>query len=376
MRERVASDYYGILGVARDASPEEIKRAYRRLARELHPDVNPDPVTQDKFKEVTSAYEVLSDPEKRRMFDLGGDPLSASGGQPGFGNFGFGDIMDAFFGQQTRGPRSRIRRGQDALIRIRLDLADAVHGVAREIAVDTAVACPTCHGAGTADDSAPSTCPMCHGRGDIQQVQKSFLGQVMTTRPCPQCQGFGTVITHPCPECSADGRVRTRRTLAVQVPPGVDTGTRIQLTGEGEIGPGAGPAGDLFVEIVVVPHPIYHREGDDLHCSLTLPMTAAALGTNVDLETFDGTETIDVKPGSQPGETITLRGKGVPRLRGGGRGHLLVHLDVQTPTKLDARQEELLRELSKLRSEEHPVVATGHEPVGFFSKVRDAFNGR
>jgi molecular chaperone DnaJ len=198
----------------------------------------------------------------------------------------------------------------------------------------------------------------------------------MTTRPCPQCQGFGTVITHPCPECSADGRVRTRRTLTVQVPPGVDTGTRIQLTGEGEIGPGAGPAGDLFVEIVVVPHPIYHREGDDLHCSLTLPMTAAALGTNVDLETFDGTETIDVKPGSQPGETITLRGKGVPRLRGGGRGHLLVHLDVQTPMKLDARQEELLRELSKLRSEEHPVVATGHEPVGFFSRVRDAFNGR
>ena len=372
----MASDYYGILGVARDASPEEIKRAYRRLARELHPDVNPDPVTQDKFKEVTSAYEVLSDPEKRRMFDLGGDPLSASGGQPGFGNFGFGDIMDAFFGQQSRGPRSRIRRGQDALIRIRLDLADAVLGVAREIAVDTAVACPTCHGAGTAGDSAPSTCPMCHGRGDIQQVQKSFLGQVMTTRSCPQCQGFGTVITHPCPECSADGRVRTRRTLTVQVPPGVDTGTRIQLTGEGEIGPGAGPAGDLFVEIVVVPHPIYHREGDDLHCSLTLPMTAAALGTNVDLETFDGTETIDVKPGSQPGETITLRGKGVPRLRGGGRGHLLVHLDVATPTKLDARQEELLRELSKLRSEEHPVVASGNEPVGFFSRVRDAFNGR
>ncbi len=373
----MATDYYAVLGVARDASPEEIKRSYRRLARELHPDVNPDPETQDRFKLVTGAYEVLSDPEKRRMFDLGGDPLSASGGQPGFANFGFGDIMDAFFGGQSRGPRSRVRRGQDAMIRVRIDLADAVHGVSRDITVDTAVSCPTCHGAGTAGDSSPSTCPMCQGRGDIQQVQKSFLGQVMTSRPCPQCQGFGTVISHPCTECGADGRVRTRRTVTVNIPAGVGDGNRMQLTGEGEIGPGGGPAGDLYVEIVVAPHPIFRREGDNLHCSLTLPMTAAALGTSVELETFDGAETIEVSPGAQSGDVINLRGRGVPRLRGGGRGHLHVHLDVQTPTKLDARQEELLRELSRLRSEEHAEIASGHEePAGFFTRVREAFNGR
>lgn len=376
MSERLATDYYAVLGVARDASPDEVKRAYRKLARELHPDVNPDPETQERFKEVTAAYEVLSDPEKRRMFDLGGDPLSASGGTAGFANFGFGDIMDAFFGQQSRGPRSRVRRGQDALIRIRIDLADAVHGASRELTVDTAVACPTCHGGGAAEGTGPTTCPMCHGRGEIQQVAKSFLGQVMTSRPCPQCQGFGTVITHPCTECSGDGRVRTRRTMTVQVPAGVDTGTRIQLTGEGEVGPGGGPAGDLYVEIVVAPHEVFRRDGDDLHCTLTLPMTAAALGTSVSLETFDGQSEIEIKPGSQPAEVITLRNLGVPRLRGGGRGNLMVHLDVQTPTKLDERQSELLRELSRLRAEELPAVATASEPTGFFARMREAFNGR
>ena len=374
----MASDLYAVLGVSRDATAEEIKRSYRRLARELHPDVNPDPATQDRFKEVTAAYEVLSDPDKRQMYDLGGDPRSGQGGA-GFGQgFGFGDIMDAFFGTQSRGPRPRMGRGKDALIRLQVTLAEATFGATRELTVDTAVACDECSGAGTAPGSSVVTCTMCQGRGEVQSVQRSFLGQVMTARPCPQCQGFGTLIPHPCAECSGEGRVRTRRTITVKIPPGVDTGTRIQLTGEGEVGPGAGPAGDLFLEIVETPHDVFSRQGDDLHCTITLPMTAAALGTSIDLETLDGAETIDIKPGTQSGQTVTLRQKGVAHLRASGRGDLHVHVDVVTPTKLDARQEELLRELAALRKEESkPGTVQGNhmsQGGGLFSRLRDAFS--
>ncbi|MEZ5115805.1 MAG: molecular chaperone DnaJ [Candidatus Nanopelagicales bacterium] len=373
----MATDYYAVLGVARDAGPDEIKRAYRKLARELHPDVNPDPVTQERFKEVTAAYEVLSDPEKRQMYDLGADPLAPGGGQAGFGGFGFGDIMDAFFGgSASRGPRPRTMRGQDALIRLQIDLNEAATGAVREIQVDTAVGCPTCAGAGTAEGTTVETCPMCRGRGEIQSVQRSFLGQVMTSRPCPQCQGFGTTIPHPCPECAGDGRVRTRRTLSVKIPAGVDTGTRIQLSGEGEVGPGGGPPGNLFVEIVEAPHPVFERRGDDLHCTLAVPMTAAALGTSLELETLDGVETLDVRAGTQPGSVTTLRGRGIPHLRGSGRGDLHVHLDVQVPTRLDARQEELLRELASLRGEEQPTGQLAPAQQGLFSRLRDAFSGR
>jgi molecular chaperone DnaJ len=220
---------------------------------------------------------------------------------------------------------------------------------------------------------------MCAGRGEVQSVQRSFLGQVMTSRPCPQCQGFGTLIPHPCPECSGDGRVRTRRTITVKVPPGVDTGTRIQLSGEGEVGPGGGQPGDLFLEIVETPHEIFSRQGDDLHCTVTLPMTAATLGTAVDLETLDGLERIDVKSGTQSGQTVTLRQKGVAHLRGSGRGDLHVHIDVATPTKLDAQQEELIRQLAALRGETTAIttVQAGRvEQSGLFSRLRDAFNGR
>ena len=217
---------------------------------------------------------------------------------------------------------------------------------------------------------------MCQGRGEVQSVQRSFLGQVMTARPCPQCQGYGTLIPHPCPECSGEGRVRTRRTLTVKIPAGVDTGTRIQLSGEGEVGPGAGPAGDLFLEIVEQPHDVFTRQGDDLHCTVTLPMTAAALGTTVELETLDGTAPIEVKSGTQSGQVITLRAKGVNHLRSSGRGDLYVHVDVVTPTKLDERQTELLRELATLRGEERATgtVSSTSSPGGLFSRLRDAFN--
>jgi molecular chaperone DnaJ len=372
----VSTDYYALLGVSRDASPEDIKKAYRRLARELHPDVNPDPEHQERFKEVTAAYEVLSDPEKRQMYDLGGDPLGGARGGFGAGGFDFGDIMDAFFGGGgQRGPRMRSRRGQDAMIRIQIDLADAVFGVARDLTVDTAVACGACDASGLAQGSTPQTCAMCKGRGDIQQVQRSFLGQVMTSRPCPACQGFGTTITHPCTECSGDGRVRTRRTLTVQVPPGVDTGTRIQLTGEGEVGPNGGPAGDLFVEVVVRSHDMFERRGDELHCLVTVPMTAAALGTSLTLDTLDGPVPLDIRAGTQSGETLTVRGHGAARLRSAGRGDLHVHLSVQTPTKLDAQQEELLRQLADLRSESSMQVGQSQEPAGgLFSRIKDAFS--
>jgi molecular chaperone DnaJ len=371
----LTTDYYAVLGVPREATSDEIKRAYRKLARELHPDVNPDPETQERFKEVTRAYEVLSDPQKREMYDLGGDPLGTGGG---FGpGFGFSDIMDAFFGAATqRGPRSRQRRGQDALIRLEVELNEAAFGTTRDITVETAVGCPTCHGDGAAPGSTPRTCQVCHGRGEVQQVARSFLGQVMTSRPCSACQGFGTVIPTPCGECGGEGRVRTRRTLKVKIPAGVDTGTRIQLSGEGEVGPGAGPAGDLYVEILEVPHEVFQRRGDDLHCTVTLPMTAAALGTQVELETLDGPEQIDVRPGTQSGQVISLHGRGVQHLRGSGRGDLLVHVEVQTPTKLDGDQEELLRQLARLRDEERPAGQFAPGQQGLFSRLRDAFNGR
>jgi molecular chaperone DnaJ len=357
----VATDYYGLLGVPQDASDDEIKKAYRKLARQLHPDVNADPHSQERFKAVTAAYEVLSDPQKRQVVDLGGDPLQTGGGAGGspFGAQGFGglgDIMDAFFGASggARGPRSRVRQGADALLRIECELDETVFGAERELTVDTAVVCGTCTGAGAAPGTHPTTCDTCRGRGEVQQVQRSFLGQVMTTRVCPRCTGTGSVIPHPCGECGGDGRVRARRTLTVKVPPGVEDGMRIRLSGEGEVGPGGGPAGDLYVEVVERPHPVFSRDGDDLHCTVQLPMTAAALGATLPLQTLDGDEQLDVAAGTQPAEVITLRARGVPHLRATGRGDLHVHLDVQVPTKIDAKQEELLRDLARLRGEERP----------------------
>ena len=374
-------DYYAILGVSRNATPDEIKKAYRRLARQLHPDVNP--AEEERFKEVTAAYEVLSDPQKREIVDLGGDPLApGGGGGPGAGSpfGGFADIMDAFFGGAagTRsGPRSRIRPGADALVRIDLDLADTAFGVSRELTLDTAVLCSRCQGAGTAPGTHPETCQTCQGRGEVQSVQRSFLGQLVTSRPCPECGGVGTRIRHPCPDCAGEGRVRARRTVTVKVPAGVEDGMRLRLSGEGEVGPGGGPPGDLYVEIRERPHAIFTRDGDDLHCQVTLPMTAAALGTSVAVETLDGPETLTVEPGTQAGSVLTLRGRGVPHLsRGVGRGDLHVHLDVETPTDLDPEQERLLRDLAKLRNEERPAYTVTSGPNaggGLFSRLRDAF---
>ena len=374
--EQTVSDYYEVLGVARDASAEEIKKAYRKLARQLHPDVNPGPGAEDRFKEVGRAYEVLSNPEKRQLYDLGADPHGSGGG---FGaGFGFSDIFETFFGgvATPRGPASRQRRGQDALIRVEVELSEAAFGSTRELTLETAVVCGVCEGGCCRPGTSPKVCDVCKGRGQTQRMARSFLGQVMTTQPCAVCHGFGTVIAEPCLECSGEGRVRTRRTLTVRIPAGVDTGTRIQHPGQGEVGPAGGPAGDLFVEVVERPHPVFTRRGDDIHCTLELPMTAAALGTNVDLETLDGSETIDVRGGTQSGEVITLRGLGVTHLRGAGRGDLVVHLAVQTPTKLDEEQEQLLRDLARLRGEERPAGRMTPAHQGVFSKLRDRLSGR
>jgi molecular chaperone DnaJ len=380
----MAKDYYAILGVPRNADNDQIKKAYRKLARELHPDLNPSPEAQERFKEVTAAYEVLSDPQKREIVDLGGDPLAPGGGMGGGAGFpgGFTDIMDAFFGgagMGTRGPRTRVRPGADALIRVDLDLHETAFGTTRELNLDTAVVCSACQGAGTAPGTHPETCGTCHGRGEVQSVQRSFLGQLVTARTCPECGGVGTKIRHPCPDCAGEGRMRARRTITVKVPAGVDNGMRLRLSGEGEVGPGGGPPGDLYVEIRERQHPVFTRDGDNLHCHVTLPMTAAALGTSVTVETLDGPETLEIKPGTQSGTVFTMRAHGVPHLsRGVGRGDLHVHLDVETPTDLGPEQEQVLRELARLRGEEKPEITVSSAVAGggFFSRLRDAFNGK
>jgi molecular chaperone DnaJ len=293
---------------------------------------------------------------------------------------GFADIMDAFFGGATggmgRGPRSRVRPGADALLHLEVDLAEAAFGTTRELVIDTAVLCARCDGAGTAPGTHPETCATCGGRGEVQSVQRSLLGQLVTSRPCPECGGVGTRIRHPCPDCAGEGRVRARRSITVKIPAGVSDGLRIRHSGEGEVGPGGGPPGDLYVEILETPHPYFTRQGDDLHCTVSLPMTAAALGTALDIETLDGPHHLVVRAGTQSGKLERLAAKGIPHLRATGRGDLIVHIEVVTPTKLDEAQEKLLLELARLRGEEQPDGNLKTGQPGLFSKIRDVFGNR
>ena len=387
----MSTDYYEVLGVPRDASPEQIKKAYRRLAMKLHPDVATEPDAADRFKKVAEAYEVLQDPKKRDLYDRGGDPLG--GGMGGFnggfgaGGFDFTNLVDAMFGGQTsRGPRSRVRRGQDALVRLDLELAEAAFGTTKPLRVDTAVLCPRCNGSGATEGSKPVRCSTCNGQGDVTHVQRSFIGDIRTTQPCPTCRGYGTMIPNPCVECSGDGRVRSNRTINVKIPAGVNTGNRIHLASHGEVGPGGGPAGDLYVELYVANHEVFRREGDDLEVVVRIPMTAAALGTEVMVATLeadlpdsdeeDRAVRVSVPSGTQSGTRIGLDGRGVPRLRGGGRGQLGVTLLVQTPTRIDDEQRELLRQLAELREETRPEVTVQKAGRGVFGRLRDAFAGQ
>lgn len=397
----MADDYYEILGVPRDADAEQIKKAYRKAARTVHPDVSNDPKAEEKFKAVNEAYEVLSDPHKRAVFDRGGDPMGPGGSDPfggmgGFGSFsqqGFdlGDLFGAMFGGAggTRGPKSRVRRGQDQLIRTRLSLSEAVFGVTKLVEFDTHVVCSSCQGKGAANGAEPVTCTQCQGRGEVTTTQRSILGDIRTVQACPACQGFGNVIAEPCIDCSGQGRVSKRRTINVQIPGGVDTGNRVHLQSQAEVGPGGGPAGDLYVEIQVKPHDVYTRDRANLEMVVRLPMALAALGTEVDIPTLESevegcppdrqTVHLQVPSGTQSGTRLVVPGHGVPSLRANhrgetSRGDLGVTLVVETPTKLDQSQRELLSQFAQMRGEAGPEIANRSESKGFFDRLREAFS--
>ena len=367
------ADHYEVLGVDRGASADEIKRAYRKLARELHPDVNPSADASDQFKLVTHAYDVLSDPQQRQQYDLGGQ-----GGFGAGGFSGFGDIFETFFGAAAgggggtqRGPRSRKERGQDALLRVELDLDEVIFGSKRDLDIQTAVLCETCNGSCCAPGTSPQTCDICNGTGSIQRSVRSLLGNVMTSSPCGTCRGFGTVIPNPCPTCQGQGRVRATRTAKIEIPAGVDTGLRIQLPGQGEIGPAGGPAGDLFLEIKVKHHDIFSRNGDDLLATLEVQMTDAILGTTTVLKGLDGEVHVEIKPGIQSAEVITVKDRGITHLRGSGRGDLKIGVQVVTPTRLGAAEQALIRQFAGSRKPVEPHLAQFQQ--GLFAKLRDRF---
>jgi molecular chaperone DnaJ len=362
------ADHYEVLGVERTATADEIKKAYRKLARELHPDVNPSEEAAERFKLVTHAYDVLSDPEQRERYDLG--PGNGFGG----GAFGFGDIFETFFGAtqgRTAGPRSRRERGQDALLRIEVDLDEVVFGTKREIEVDTAILCETCNGSCCAPGTQPVMCDICRGTGSIQRSVRSLLGNVMTSSPCGTCRGYGTIIPNPCPTCAGQGRIRAKRVVQVDVPAGVDTGMRLHLPGEGEAGPAGGTNGDLYLEVKVNHHDVFSRNGDDLLATLEVQMTDAILGTTAKLKGLDGELTIEVKPGTQSADIISVKDRGVTRLRGGGRGDLKVGIQVVTPSRLNSSETELLKQFAAKRPPVPPEFSKFQQ--GLFAKLRDRF---
>ena len=375
----MAGDYYGLLGVARTASDDDIKKAYRRLARELHPDTNPDPAAEDRFKEITLAYETLRDPERRRRYDMFGPEGAAAsaGGDPfggGFGAGGLNDIFEAFFGNAGGGfgggggRRGGPGRGPDAELGLQLGFREAVFGATHEVTARLQVPCRTCNGSGARPGTSPVRCTTCGGAGEVRRVRQSILGQVVTAAPCQACHGLGEEITSPCGDCHGDGRVTDEVSYSVEVPPGVDDGTTLRLTGRGHAGGRGAPPGDLYVHLRVRPHEAVRREGDDLVQRIHVPMTVAALGATLPIHTLDGEETLELPRGTQSGTVVTFRRLGVPRLDGRGRGDLLVEVVVDTPTDLDARQEELLRELAVERRED----VAAHQQ-GFLAKLKAAF---
>ncbi|MCQ9334057.1 molecular chaperone DnaJ [Corynebacterium phoceense] len=378
----MARDYYGILGVDKDATDQQIKKAYRKLARKYHPDLNPDDAeAAEKFREASLAQEVLLDPQKRQIVDRGGDPMEQGGQMPGggfaggFDTGGLGDIFAEFFGggASSRGPRSRVQPGSDALLRTQITLEEAFAGVKKPVTIDTAVLCDTCHGSGSESGSKPVICETCHGAGEVQEVQRSFLGNVMTSHRCPTCQGYGEVIKDPCGHCGGDGRVKKRRDLTINIPAGIGDGMRIRMSGQGEVGHGGGPAGDLFVEVRTQRHPVFERDADDLHVTVRVPMVDAALGTNFTVTQLDGTDLeVEIEPGTQPGQTISVEGQGMPRLRTDGRGRLLAHVDVVVPTGLDSKSRELLEEVRD-RTEHTTAIHTEDEEDSFFDRLRARF---
>jgi molecular chaperone DnaJ len=368
------ADYYEMLGVSRSASADEIKKAYRVKARQLHPDANPDdPAAEEKFKEVARAYEVLSDPEARARYDRFGEAGMGGAGQGDFfSGGGLGDIFDAFFGGGgfggSRGPAGP-PRGQDLEVVADIAFEQAVFGATLPVAVRTASRCEDCDGSGAGSGTQPVVCSDCNGTGQVQRVRQSLLGQMISSQTCQRCGGFGQVVATPCSSCGGQGRIVGEKTYQVDVPAGVDTGSTLRLTGRGAVGPRGGGSGDLYVHLRVAPHDRFERDGFDLVSRLEISVAQASLGTSVDFDTLDGAETLVVPPGTQPGRVFTLARRGVPRLQGRGRGDLRVVVDVVVPTKLSDEEAALLRQLATLRGES---VAPAEQ--GFFSRIKSAFS--
>lgn len=343
-------DYYEVLGVSREADEKDIKRAYRRLAMDFHPDRNKAADAEEKFKEASEAYEVLSDPQKRRVYDRGGYEGLRGTGFTGFSGVGvedifssFGDIFGDLFGFGQRARRSAgAQRGADLRYDLVIEFEEAVFGCDKEITLEQYVPCESCHGSGSAPGSQPVRCPTCQGRGQVVHGQGLFL----ISTPCPECNGQGVKQSNPCRGCHGEGRTRARRTVTVRIPAGFDDGMSLRYAGEGEPGMRGGPAGDLYVAVRVRPHKSLKRDGDDLIAESAITMVQAALGGTVTIQGVDGAEEVEVPSGTQPGDVITLKRKGVPRLRGNGRGDLHVLVKVEIPRSLTARQRELLEELA------------------------------
>jgi molecular chaperone DnaJ len=365
----VEIDYYEVLGVARGADDAEIKRAFRKLAQQWHPDVNASPEAQQRFKEINEAYQILSDRERRQAYDMFGraglGDMGANGDfgfGAGFG--GFGDLFDAFFGAASGGGarRGRPPAGSDLRYDLTISFQDAVHGTEQEIEFPVLARCETCNGSGAKPGTSPVTCPQCGGRGEVRSVRQTMLGQMVNVAACPRCHGEGRILESPCDTCHGEGRVEQRRTLRVSIPPGIDEGHQIRLSGEGEAGPRGGPAGSLFVAVHVTPHPELRRDGSELYHELDISIVDAALGTKVPIPTVEGEEELEIKPGTQPSTEIRLRGRGVPHLRRpSSRGDLHVLVNVVVPTKVSKRQRELLE----------AFAAESSHDGGILERVRD-----
>lgn len=378
------TDFYKLLGVSRGATDDELKKAYRGLARDLHPDKNPgDAEAEERFKQVSLAYEVLRDPERRRRYDtygvegLRGTGAGGGGSSDPFAGFGggLGDLFEAFFGNAAGfgggGGRGRPRgpvRGPDAEVSLTLEFTEAVFGVEKEVTLRTAVACDTCEATGAQPGTTATTCAQCAGAGEVRQVRQSLLGQMVTSRPCPRCNGSGESIASPCEACRGEGRVADHRTMRVTVPAGVDSGIVLRLSDRGAAGPRGGPPGDLYVHLEVRPDARFARKGNDLIHELHVSTAQAALGVHLGLTTLEGEEEVAVPPGTHTGKVVRLRGHGVPDVNGRGRGDLVVQVVVDTPTSLSATDERLLRELAAARGEE-----VDPPDSGLFSKIRSAF---
>ena len=367
-------DFYEVLGVERGASEADIKRAFRKLAQQWHPDVSAEPEADARFKEINEAYQVLSDPERRRMYDTFGEAglgAGAAGGFPGFGDFG--DIFDAFFGGRAGAGvrRGRPAAGSDLRYDLRITFEEAIRGTEKEIEFPVLDRCATCGGSGAKAGGAAATCPQCGGRGEVRTVRDTMLGQMINVTTCPRCRGEGRVVEDPCETCRGEGRTQRTKRLRVTIPAGIDDGHQVRLSGEGEVGPRGGPAGSLYVAVTVTPHRTLKREGTELYYELGLSIAEASLGTRVMVPTVDGEEEVEIKPGTQPGATIRLRGKGAPHLRRpGARGDLHVLVDVRIPTKLSARQRELLEEFAADGGE--TVVKGTGQGSGIIDRLKDA----